>query len=145
VRVILPSPLLALTLQQPWATALRDLDKRVENRSWPPPPHVLGQYIAIHAGKTFDERGAAWIEAHFGASYSAQNTAAGAIMALARLAEVTSCRSDPWFFGPYGWVFDHVIPLTPVACRGARHLWRVPNATYTQIAEQLSRKTSDYT
>ncbi|WP_102128491.1 hypothetical protein [Deinococcus planocerae] len=138
----LPPRLLALTLQQPWAAAVRDLDKCVENRAWRPPAHVLGQYIAIHAGKTFDERGAQWIAAHFGASYSPGNTATGALVALARLSEVTSSRSDPWFFGPYGWVFDNVIPLEPVLCRGARHLWRVPDAAYAQVTEQLLKRVS---
>lgn len=64
---------LALTVQQPWASALiapverytnamisgwAPVPKRVENRSWMPPSSVVGRRIWIHAGKTFDEDGA---------------------------------------------------------------------------------------
>lgn len=40
----------ALTLHQPWATCIAQHGKRVENRTWAPPPSIIGQRIAIHAG-----------------------------------------------------------------------------------------------
>lgn len=40
----------ALTLWPEWAWAITDLDKRVENRGWPPFARLIGQRIAIHAG-----------------------------------------------------------------------------------------------
>ena len=62
----LPNPLLALTLQQPWASAVRDLGKRTENRSWPAPKRAVGSIIAIHAGQTFHEDAADWLAARTG-------------------------------------------------------------------------------
>ena len=47
--------LLALTIWQPWASAIVRGFKRIENRKWVPPPGVVGRYIAIHAGQTIDE------------------------------------------------------------------------------------------
>lgn len=47
----------ALTLQQPWAFAIFELGKDVENRTWAPPAAIIGQRIAIHAGKKHDQRG----------------------------------------------------------------------------------------
>ena len=48
----------ALTLKQPWASlVIHYVDpeaKRVENRHQPPPKSVLGERIAIHAGKAWD-------------------------------------------------------------------------------------------
>jgi hypothetical protein len=40
----------ALTLRHPWIWALLHLEKRIENRSWHPGQHMIGQYIAIHGG-----------------------------------------------------------------------------------------------
>jgi len=49
----------AITLHRPWPFAIFHLPsgirKDVENRSWKPPFSVLGERIAIHAGKVFDD------------------------------------------------------------------------------------------
>ena len=41
----------AITLHQPWATLIVLGIKTVETRSWPAPERLLGQVIAVHAGK----------------------------------------------------------------------------------------------
>lgn len=41
----------ALTLWPEWAYAIVHLGKRVENRGWMPPRELIGQPLAIHAGK----------------------------------------------------------------------------------------------
>ena len=41
----------ALTLYQPWASLIAEGTKKVETRSWSAPAWVIGQRIAIHAGK----------------------------------------------------------------------------------------------
>jgi len=123
----LPNPLLALTLQQPWASAVRDLGKRTENRSWPAPKRAVGSIIAIHAGQTFHEDAADWLAARTGRMLTRSNVPLGAVVALARVVEVVQESSDDmWFFGPYGWVLDDVVALTPVPCRGRPQVWAVP-------------------
>jgi hypothetical protein len=49
-----PKPLLALTVHQPWAWALAGGWKPIENREWPPPRHLFGRPLAIHAGRKYD-------------------------------------------------------------------------------------------
>lgn len=44
----------ALTLIQPWAHAIAWCGKPVENRTWAPPPTLVGSYLAIHAGMKLD-------------------------------------------------------------------------------------------
>lgn len=56
----------ALTLWQPWAWAMAFAGKPVENRTWAPPHALLGQRIAIHAGKTMDEEALCDIADEFG-------------------------------------------------------------------------------
>lgn len=48
----------ALTLRPHWAHAVAHLGKRIENRTRPIPPALVGQRVAIHAGATLDE---AWL------------------------------------------------------------------------------------
>ena len=44
--------LTALTLWPEWLPCFTHLDKRVENRTWPPPARLLGQDLVLHAGKS---------------------------------------------------------------------------------------------
>ena len=41
----------ALTLHQPWASLIACGLKTIETRDWPPPRRLIGQRIAIHAGR----------------------------------------------------------------------------------------------
>lgn len=50
----------ALTLKHPWAYAIRELGKDVENRTWLPPRETIGDRIAIHAGKLPPARSSQW-------------------------------------------------------------------------------------
>ena len=44
-------PVYAITLHQPWASLIALGVKTVETRSWPAPARLVGQRIAVHAGK----------------------------------------------------------------------------------------------
>ena len=44
-------PVYAITLHQPWASLIALGIKTVETRSWPAPTRLVGQRIAVHAGK----------------------------------------------------------------------------------------------
>jgi hypothetical protein len=130
----------ALTLIRPWAWAICHAGKRVENRSWHPPLKVIGQRIAIHAGKKYDRSDAEWIQATFNVKVPVESLQPTGIVATALLSEVVMDRDKPWtehrrwYFGPYGWVLDDVQVLPkPVPLRGAQGLWDVP----ADIAQRL--------
>ena len=46
----------ALTIRQPWASLIALGVKHIETRSWRAPQSLIGQTIAIHAGKALDGR-----------------------------------------------------------------------------------------
>ena len=48
---------------------------------------------------------------------------------------------DPWFFGPFGWILDDVIPLErPLEHRGDRGLWTVkPPVAREVLAQTVGR------
>ncbi len=139
----------ALTIKQPWLWCITDATKRVENRTWKPPFNMIGQRIALHASKSHTKDD--WSHAQDIYPVAAIATVPlGAIVATAvivgyvvvehkpnmtpRLIEATKSamgyneRSDPWFFGPVGWLLDDVVKLSqPVPCKGALGLWTVPD------------------
>lgn len=77
-----PRRALALTVHQPWATLLARGVQRVVNRDWTPPPEELavGDFVLVHAGRTFDPE--AWESALSLAD--AEGVAVGALEALRR-------------------------------------------------------------
>ena len=79
----------AITLRQPWATLIALGIKTVETRSWPAPERLLGQVIAVHAGKRVVRRPGDRIEqelrARLGEEWS-RAIPAGAVVATATLA-----------------------------------------------------------
>jgi len=92
----------ALTIHQPWAAAIARGYKRVENRAWKPPKGL--SRILIHAGREWNEEGAAFCE-RLGLGIVRTEVTFGAIIAIATIAEIVTESSDVWVFGPYGGCF----------------------------------------
>ena len=79
----------AITLHQPWASLIALGVKTVETRSWPAPALLVGQTIAIHAGKRVVRQPGGPVElemrAHLGENWR-QTIPAGSVLATATLA-----------------------------------------------------------
>jgi len=149
----------ALTLIQPWAWAIAHAGKTVENRTWRPPRSMLGNYLAIHAGKTRVDA-AAVEDLREVASDVPLLFDLGAIVCVARLvgwvrdplavegsafAGITKARADLvvksiWWSGPVGWVLDEVVAIEPVPILGAQGLWTVPPAVADVVWERLTER-----
>ncbi len=140
-----PHVVYALTLQRPWATLIVHGSKPLENRHWFP-MGMIGQTIAIHAGKTFDENG--WLAAQdimrglgedpLSPTLWGHIKVEMAIVGTARIAGYTKVSDSPWFFGPIGWVLDERRPLaTPVPCRGMQKLWIIPTDVRRAVEAQI--------
>lgn len=132
----------AITLQQPWATAIAEHGKDIENRTWAP-GHLLAQRFAIHAGLVFDEAGARWIEASGlipGITVREMLTwPRGAVVCTTYLLSVVTESASPWFGGPVGWrLIETRRLLRPVPQRGAQGLWTLtPDAEREVLAQQM--------
>lgn len=147
----------ALTVQQPWATAIIRWGKDVENRS----RNIAGAHrgpLAIHAGKTEDECG-------YGDEMIRQATAEyddgwlleehleprGAIIGVVNLWAVHPARPGccpnrggkpfgSWWAQSDSWhlcVTDPRPLIEPVPCRGALGLWTVPVEVMMRLANQF--------
>jgi hypothetical protein len=132
----------ALTLWQPWAWAISHGGKRIENRGWKPPRWIIGERIAIHAGKKFDEEDAFDLLSELDMP-DIHDLARGAVVAVATVKGYVESigESHPqhrWFCGPYGWVLDDVVALErPVPCKGALKLWFLPADVERDVLAQL--------
>ncbi len=147
----------ALTLIQPWAWAIAHAGKDVENRIWRPPESMVGQRIAIHAGKKFDDDAWAFLvdpgcspienlkpdENGLIPVPDESDCIRGAIIAVATIDHIKAigegpARFSPWYGGPYGWVLRDVIALRDsIECRGAQKLWTVQADHERAIADQI--------
>jgi hypothetical protein len=131
----------ALTLWRPWAACVVVGPKDTENRRWAPPKWIMGQRIAIHAGKVHDGDAEIWIGLRLealGLTYDpdpAIEDAVGAIIGTARVVGVHAPTSlldpretSPWHMREqYGWILAERMPLPkPIAARGAQKLWLIP-------------------
>lgn len=130
-------PLFALTVRQPWASAIAYGPKRIENRTWPLPSSA-GPWLALHAGKrrpTRAEQEELWpdLRQHWPAVPDASALPLGALLGLVRveacpaLEDAPHLTADPWACGPVCWLIAEVITLdTPIPMGGKQGLWRVP-------------------
>lgn len=126
----------ALSIKQPWLYAITDLDKTIENRTWKPPTWLLGNRIALHASKQYDDPGRTEIQNISGVIPPAKSEVpCGYIVATANLAGwlhkdgygqgvnledfLSLLEYSKWFSGPVGWVFQDVRKSKePIPCRG---------------------------
>lgn len=154
----------ALSLSQPWCWSVVHpaVCKHVENRSWMPPIDMIGQTIAIHAAKSWDDKRVYQLTLNkhtqlytpigylialgFEPPSRKESYAASAIVAIATIDRVVT-KADTlepdqrrWFFGPFGWVLTDMRRLEqPVPCGGKQGLWTVPAELEIGITEQLPR------
>ena len=134
----------ALTLWRPWTWAIchpSPKAKRVENRTWSPPRSLIGQDLAIHAGRRYDGADACrFIARILGELPPVQAHCREGIVAVARLAGLRFPPSnDPWLVGPVGWLLDNVRVLPrPIACKGAQGLWTLPPDVEAEVRRRLA-------
>lgn len=117
-------PRLALSVRQPWATAIVHLGKTIENRSWrrPNPGLEFRGPICIHAAKgmTRDEYedAADFIRRVGGDCPLPDALPRGGIIGTANVVDVVRESDSPWFMGPVGLVLADVKPVSFVAAGG---------------------------
>lgn len=145
----------ALTLKHPWAVAIRDWGKPVENRTWKPPRSLIGQWFAIHGGVV--PKGRARDEAFtdlmslIGQGLAPRNVPTAdaivpGILCVVRLDRVVQPGDDdpivssPWFTGPYGWVLSDVVPMPePIPCSGRQGLWPLLEDVLAKVRDGWQR------
>lgn len=122
----------ALSVKQPWAWAIVNGFKPIENRTRR--TNHRGD-ILIHAG--LDHAGdASWRAVRAALSRAGEDPdelpdlevlATGGIVGRARLVDVITHSSSPWFTGPYGYVFTKPEPLKLIPWPGQLGVFEIPD------------------
>ena len=114
----------ALSIRQPWAWAIVQGLKPVENRTWRTAYRGL---LAIHASKTYDHEGHRYIEAAFGIEVPA-NLPRGALIGSVIVTECVDENGSGWFTGPFGFVMSEAQALPSdriIHCNGKLGLFNI--------------------
>lgn len=118
--------LYALTVHQPWATAILCNGKDVENRSWASPAWLIGKRLAIHAGKMFDTQAAAWCLGNGIALdspteyYLLDGCGIATVVVKGCVQNSTSRWAVP---GQWHWLLTEAVHCGPHRARGMHGLW----------------------
>jgi hypothetical protein len=124
-------PPLALSIRQPWAWAIINAGKDIENRSW---PTKLRGPICIHAAKGMTnadfESAMLFMDATFPVTLASRlgrrrsateslEARRGGIIGTVEIVDCIRSSDSPWFFGPYGFVLRNVKPVDFIPVKGA--------------------------
>lgn len=124
-------PRLALSIRQPWAWAIINEGKNIENRDWP--TRFRGP-VCIHAAKGMTnlewDDAMDWIDRAFPVPLASQmgrrrsasgsvDAKRGGIIGVAEIVDCVSSSASPWFFGRYGFVLANVEPVEFFPVKGA--------------------------
>jgi hypothetical protein len=118
----------AITIWQPWAWAIMEAGKDIENRSWRPPHSLIGRRIAIHAAARKTDRALCrWIENEFDLPSVPRDLPTGCVLGTVILAGVIDPHNEPdgWHErGFWGWQLSAPKPFRePIPARGYQRIW----------------------
>jgi hypothetical protein len=114
----------ALSIKQPWAWAICNAGKDIENRNWH--THYRGS-VLIHAGKTVDNYGYEFLKSKGITPPDRNEILKGGIVGHAEIIDCVISSPSPWFFGKYGFVLINQKPIEFIPYKGKLNFFNVEN------------------
>lgn len=134
---------MCLAIKQPWAWAIFNAGKNIENRDWP--TRFRGR-IAILASKGMTQ------EEYDEGCYFIERTESGIMIpsyesmirgSIIGTVEITDCgkfHSNKWFVGTYGMLLYRPVKfITPIAARGKLGIFRLEPSIADQVEAESQR------
>ncbi len=129
-----------LTLKQPWAWAIFNLGKNIENRGWKIDYRGL---LYIHSGLNYDSAGEAWIKERFDVDFPG-GFDFGAILGSVNLTEISSFHGSWAMPNQWHWKIENPMVLqNPFKVRGHQGIWNfeTPSSSLLSVkAENILEK-----
>ncbi len=132
-----------LTLKQPWAWAIFNLGKDIENRTWNTKYRGL---LYIHAGKQFDKLAKSWIEEKFGVVVP-ENLETGCIVGSVQVTDTNLDSFDnPWSMtDQWHWKLENPLLLeTPIPTKGRLGLWDFTTSEQPLLERSPENQSNPY-
>lgn len=132
-----------LSVQQPWAWAIVEGHKLVENRTWT--TRYRGP-VLIHAGVTVRGPEIEYLRKEFRLKPPSRSEIdRGCIVGVAELVDVVTRKNAKrygrWFTGEYGWVLQEAVTLRkPVKVKSQLGLYRPTPALLVRVNRQLPER-----
>ncbi len=121
----------ALSIRQPWAWAILNAGKRIENRSWA--ASFRGPFL-IHAAQGCTlmeyEEARRWGPMVPHTLPRWKGLVRGGIVGRARIVDCVTESDSPWFVGPFGFVLEDVEPLPFALFKGSLGFFEVPDEVW---------------
>jgi len=140
----IPTETRALSIRQPWAWAIVNRFKPVENRDWKYEPSYRGPLL-IHASKTFDFDGYAYMDTGMDdLNYlpRPKEFRTGGIVGVCNMVDVVTEMDNCWFTGPIGFQLQHAVPLKFIPYKGQLNFFSVPARTIRELEVSKDPKAS---
>ncbi len=125
-------PTKALSIRQPWAWAIINAGKDIENRNW---ATKFRGPVCIHAAKgmtrnEYDDANEfigravgrvdqAWLDRWLGVTAAPFLLERGGIIGVAEIVDCVDASESPWFMGRFGFVLANVRPVPFIPVRGS--------------------------
>ncbi|WYK05502.1 ASCH domain-containing protein [Cereibacter sphaeroides f. sp. denitrificans] len=116
-------PDIALSIRQPWAWAIVNAGKDIENRSWA--TSFRGR-VCIHASKGIGSLHDFYTARNFITDEllrrpppEPKEIERGGIIGVAEIVACVGTHQSPWFFGPYGFVLRNARSVSFIPVKGA--------------------------
>lgn len=124
-------PRLALSVRQPWAWAIIQGYKDVENRDYPSWLGTTPLNVCIHASmgmtKGEYEEGVEFIQSLGIACPRPDVLTRGGIVGTVTVCRVVETSDSPWFSGPYGLLLEKARSVYPIPVKGALGIYTWSN------------------
>jgi len=117
-----------ISIQQPFAWAIIYAGKPIENRTWP--SHYIGPLL-IHASKNFDHYGYSWLCQNLNiltTELPARDSLSfkfGGVIGQVKMIDCVDNHTSPFFFGPWGFLFQDPEPLPFYPCKGKLRIFDI--------------------
>lgn len=135
-----------LTIRQPWAWAILEAGKDVENRTW---GTTYRGPIGIHAAKGMTRGEYDWFEEFLVRRFQPKalylpafhHMERGAIVGIADLVDCTKHSESPWFSGPVGFVLRDALAFAePIPAAGKLGFWYPPPDVAITLEDLVLRR-----
>jgi DNA polymerase III epsilon subunit family exonuclease len=132
----------AITLTRPLGDSIINGRCRIINQFNPPPERIIGEFIAIHSGRTYNYQHAKIMRDKGLHAPPPKDSCKSGIIGVAKVAGHVTDGTNPWFKrGMFGWTIEDVSGFPAIDIPGQPGVWTVPEQVVSVLRTMWSQRT----